>query len=222
MIKGSTARAAERVSIRSVLRGSEGAAPRVSRRRTRALVGWLLYCFTAVGGTAAAFTVRDTLFPALGAPTRPALWASNVDSTLSTEHGSSSTEGKESALEAITVPATTATTVAPSIEDQTVPTSSASGQGPDTSVDNRGPGGDGPATGTTVVGPSSGPGSGPGTTVDDHGTDTSTPASASTPTSADATPASASLPGPFDTSAGHQSGKGGGGGSTGGPPSSTP
>ena len=43
MIKGSTARAADRVSIRSVLRGSDGAPPRATRRRTKALVGWLLY-----------------------------------------------------------------------------------------------------------------------------------------------------------------------------------
>ena len=221
MIKDSTVRAAERVSIRSVLRGSDGSAPRASRRRTRALVGWLLYCCTAVGGTAAAFTVRDTLFPSLGAPTKAAIWASSVDSTLSTEHGSSSTEGKESRLESITVPATTASTLASSIEDQTVPASSASSEGPGSSVDNRGPGSDGPATGTTVVGPSSGPG--PGTTVDDHPTETSTPGSVSTPTSADATPTSASTPAPSATDAG-QNGKGGGGGggSPGGPPTSTP
>ncbi len=221
MIKDSTVRAAERVSIRSVLRGSDGSAPRASRRRTRALVGWLLYCCTAVGGTAAAFTVRDTLFPSLGAPTKAAIWASSVDSTLSTEHGSSSTEGKESRLEAITVPATTATTLASSIEDQTVPSSSASGEGPDSSVDNRGPAGDGPATGTTVVGPTS---SGPGTTVDDHPTESSTPGSVSTPTSADATPTSASTPGPLATDAGQngKGGGGGGGGSPGGPPPSTP
>lgn len=220
MIKGSTARAAERVSIRSVLRGSDVAAPRASRRRTRALVGWLLYCFTAVGGTAAAFTVRDTLFPSLGAPTQAAIWASNVDTTQSGEHGSTSTEGKESTLEAITVPTTTASTVATSVDDLTVPSGSSRGEGPASSVDNRGPGGDGPATGTTVADPtSSGPA--PGTTVDEHPTDTSTPGSASTPSSADATPTSASIPGPFDTGGG-QNGKGGGGGSPGGPPSSIP
>ena len=218
MIKGSTARAAERVSIRSVLRGSDSAAPRASRRRTKALVGWLLYCCTAVGGTAAAFTVRDTLFPSLGAATKPAIWGNSSDTTLETEHGSSSTEGKEATLEAITVPATTAS----SIEAQTVPASSASSEGPGSSVDNRSPG-DGPATGTTVVGPSSS-GPGPGTTVDDHPTESSTPGSASTPTSADATPTSASTPGPSATDPGHQGGKGGGsgGGSPGGPPSSTP
>ena len=222
MIKGSTVRAAERVSIRSVLRGSDGAAPRAPRRRTKALVGWLLYCCTAVGGTAAAFTVRDTLFPSLGAPTKAAIWANNPDTTLTTEHGASSTEGKESTLEAITVPTTTASTLAASIEAVTVPASSASSEGPGNSVDNRGPGTDGPATGTTVVGPtSSGPG--PGTTVDDHPTDTSTPGSVSTPTSADATPTSASTPAPSSTDAG-QSGKGGGGGggSPGGPPPPTP
>ena len=221
MIKGSTATAAERVSIRSVLRGSDAAGLRASRRRTKALVGWLLYCCTAVGGTAAAFTVRDTLFPSLGAPTKAAIWASNIDSTLSTEHGSSSTEGKESTLEALAVPDTTASTLASSIEDQTVPSSSASSDGPVSSVDNRGPGGDGPSTGTTVVGPTaSGPG--PGTTVDDHPTESSTPSSASTPNSADATPTSASTPAPSGTDTGHQNGKGGGGGSSGGPPPSTP
>ncbi len=221
MIKGSTARSADRVSIRSVLRGSDGAAPRATRRRTKALVGWLLYCCTAVGGTAAAFTVRDTLFPSLGAATKPAIWANSSDTTLATEHGSSSTEGKEATLEAITVPATTASTLASSIEAQTVPATSASSEGPGSSVDNRGPGSDGPATGTTVVGPSSSS-PGPGTTVDDHPTESSTPGSASTPTSADSTPTSASTPGPSATDPGHQGGKGGGGGSPGGPASSTP
>ena len=226
MIKGSTARSTERVSIRSVLRGSDGAAPRPSRRRTKALVGWLLYCCTAVGGTAAAFTVRDTLFPSLGAATKPAIWANSSDTTLVTEHGSSSTQATEAALEAITVPATTASTLASSIEAQTVPASSASSEGPESSVDNRGPGNDGPSTGTTVVSPtSSGPG--PGTTVDAHPTESSTPGSASTPTSADATPTSASTPGPSVSDPGHQGGMGGGGGgggggSPGGPPSSTP
>ncbi|MEO8266738.1 MAG: hypothetical protein ABI706_14645 [Ilumatobacteraceae bacterium] len=222
MIRGSTEAVAERASIRNVLRGSDAAGPRASRRRTKALVGWLLYCFTAVGGTAAAFTVRDTLFPSLGAPTRAAIWANSSDTTLASEHGSSSTEGKEATLEAITVPATTASTLASSIEAQPVPASSASNEGPDNSVDHRGPGSDGPATGTTVVGPSSS-GPGPGTTVDDHPTERSTPGSVSTPTSADATPTSASTPGPSATDPGQQSGKGGGGGgSPGGPPPSTP
>ena len=70
MIKGSSSRAVDRVSIRSVLRGTDSAeAANCRRRRNKALVGWLLYCATAVGGTAAAFTVRETLFPSLGAPT---------------------------------------------------------------------------------------------------------------------------------------------------------
>src|SRR3954469_10583543 len=74
LIKGSPDRAADRVSVRAVLLGASAAAKRPPRRRTKALVGWLLYCSTAVGGTAAAFTVRDTLFPSLGAPTEAAIW----------------------------------------------------------------------------------------------------------------------------------------------------
>jgi hypothetical protein len=71
MIKGSSTRGADRVSVRAVLRGVPAAAQRPPRRRTKALVGWLIYCGVAIGGTAAAFTVRDTLFPALGsAPLR--------------------------------------------------------------------------------------------------------------------------------------------------------
>jgi hypothetical protein len=70
MIKGSSA-AGARASIRQTLRGGDASTGRRRvRRRTKALVGWMLYCLTAVGGTAAAWTVRETLFPALGAPTQ--------------------------------------------------------------------------------------------------------------------------------------------------------
>ena len=217
MIKGSTERA-DRVSIRSVLRGPDSAAPRASRRRTKALVGWLLYCCTAVGGTAAAFTVRDTLFPSLGgAPAQVAkIWANNVDTTAASEGGAPSTHPGESAVEAITVPATTPTTIASSIDDRTDPSASVADQGPGRSADKGGSGGTGPQTGTTVAGPTpSGPG--PGTTVDGHPTDTSTPGSASTPpTSADATSTSASVPDPAATDSGNQNGKGGGSGGGGG------
>jgi hypothetical protein len=215
MIKGSTRRVADRVSIRSVLRG-DVAKPRKSRRRTKALVGWLLYCCTAVGGTAAAFTVRDTLFPSLGAPTKSALWASGKpDTTPTTEHGSTSTAGSVTAAAEITVPTTTATSPAPSVEAPTVPSVSAAGQGPSNTVDNHGPtNATVPQTGTTVGdNPSAGPG--PGTTVDDHGTDPSTPSSASTPPSGqDPTPTPASTPiDPTGSSTpGGQNGKGNGGG----------
>src|SRR3954452_14084832 len=70
LIKGSSDRATDRVSVRAVLLGASAALYRRPRRRTKALVGWLLYCATAVGGTAAAFTVRDTLFPSLRARTK--------------------------------------------------------------------------------------------------------------------------------------------------------
>src|SRR4249920_1226193 len=89
MIKGSAAVVAARASIRSVLRGTDVpmSRRRPTRRRTKALVGWMLYCFTAVGGTAAAFTVRDTLFPSLGdSPSAQPLWGDKpVESTPSTD-----------------------------------------------------------------------------------------------------------------------------------------
>ena len=85
----------DRVSIRSVLRGGDVRSPRKSRRRTKILVGWFVYCGIAVGGTAAAFTVRDTLFPQLGGPSK-ALWVSPTPEVpLTTEHGASSTEGDD-------------------------------------------------------------------------------------------------------------------------------
>jgi hypothetical protein len=227
MIKGSARRATERVSIRGVLRGGSPVRRR-SRRRTKALVGWLLYCCTAVGGTAAAFTVRDTLFPSLGAPTTRSLWVStHPDTTLVTDPSSSSSEK----VDTLEVESTVATTVAASIEDHNASSVSPPGDGSNganttNSVDDHGSGrGNVPETGTTLAGsPSSGP-SGPVTTVDNHGgTSTpSTPSSASTPpASVDPQPTAASVPGSAttDTSAGHQSGKGGGtgGGSSGGPP----
>lgn len=211
MIKGSSPVAVDRASIRSVLRGTDSAKPRASRRRNKALVGWLLYCFTAVGGTAAAFTVRDTLFPSLGAPTTPKVWDQGTDTTATTEHGSSSAANSETTVATTVV----VTTIAASVESETIPTV-ASPEGPASSIDNRGPSGAvAPAPGTTVA-DSSTKGPGPGTTVADNPTDTSTPAT--TPNSAGAPVTSASTPAdPAD--GGHQNGKGGGssgGGSSGG------
>ena len=216
MIKGSSSRAVDRVSIRSVLRGPESGKPRGPRRRNKALVGWLLYCATAVGGTAAAFTVRDTLFPSLGAQTDNKVWIrTSDDTTVTTEPASSSTANVDTTV--ATTVATTIATAAQSVEAQTVPTVSNPAQGPSDSIDSSGPGGGGEtAPGTTVDGQSSGPG--PGTTVDDHPTDTSTPESP--PSSEGATPASASTP--TDTSPGHQSGKGGGSGGGGNDDPPTP
>ncbi len=170
MIKGSIRRTGERASIRSVLRGSD-APPRRSRRRTKAMVGWLLYCCTAVGGSAAAWTVRETLFPSLGAPTTRSVWENpRVDTTVTTEQASASTESSV-ALAALAVD-TVATTQA-TVDAQPVPSASPSTN----AVDNSGSG-KAPTTGTTLAeNPSSGPG--PGTTVDDHSTDTSTPDSPS-------------------------------------------
>ncbi len=105
MIKRSAPHAFDRVSIRSVLRGTDAPKPRNSRRN-KALVGWLLYCATAVGGTAAAFTVRDTLFPSLGAPTDNRVWP-NPDTTLTTEHGSASTDDTRTTVTPTTLAATT-------------------------------------------------------------------------------------------------------------------
>ncbi|HEX3088903.1 MAG TPA: hypothetical protein VHQ23_09625 [Ilumatobacteraceae bacterium] len=223
MIKRSAPHAFDRVSIRSVLRGTDAPKPRNSRRN-KALVGWLLYCATAVGGTAAAFTVRDTLFPALGAPTDNRVWP-NPDTTLTTEHGSASTDDTRTTVTPTTL---AATTLAAAAEAPTVPTVAGSSQGPGNSIDNSGPGaagpgpnagtgsGTGPAPGTTVdENQARGQGPGPGTTVADNPSDTSTPSSASTPTSAPGTPTSPA-PADGDTSPGHQSGKGGGSGGGGG------
>ena len=214
MIKGSSPDAFDRVSIRSVLRGAEAPRPRRSRRRNKVLVGWLLYCATAAGGTAAAFTVRDTLFPSLGAPTDDRVWPDQkaADTTLTTEHGSSSTAEIDTTVGA-TVATSVAITPGQSVEAQTVPTSVEEAQGPGNSVDNRGSG-TAAAPGTTVN-PTSGPG--PGTTVDDHPTDTSTPGSASIPPAGpETTQTSASTPAPAEGDAGHQNGKGGGDGGGGG------
>ena len=216
MVKGSSGRAVDRVSIRTVLRGGEVAPSRMPRRRTKALVGWLLYCCTAVGGTAAAFTVRDTLFPSLGAPTRRAVWANaTAETTLTTEHGSSSTSQPVETVTATAIPATTASTPE-SVEPQTVPSVSDDSQGPSTSVTGHGPSNGVPPTGTTVANPSSGPG--PGTTVDDRPTDTSTPTSASTPGGPDPTAASTPAdPVTSGTDPSQQSGKAKGGGGGGDP-----
>lgn len=218
MIKGSAGHAGERVSIRNVLRGTDSMTPRNgSRRRTKALVGWLLYCCTAAGGTAAAWTVRETLFPSLGAPTERSVWDnSSAETTATTEPASASSEAGDTTVIESTVVAATASTPESSIEGQTVPSASLPGGGPNNTFDNHGSdGGNVPETGTTVAGTPSGNGpGGPVTTVDDHTTNTSTPASVSNPpASLDPPQTSASTPDPAttDTSAGHQSGKGGGG-----------
>jgi hypothetical protein len=218
MIKASSRDAADRVSIRHVLRGAESAAPRKSRRRTRALAAWLIYCCVAVGGTAAAFTVRDTLFPAIGAPIDQPLWVSSkpasTDEHASTPTSLNSTTPVAVALGENELGATTVVGTQASVEDQTVPSASTPNQGPNNSVDNHGAGGVAPATGTTLADDSS-KGPGPGITIVDNPTESSTPPSASTPpASADQTSTSASTPDPGD----HQRGKGGGGGGGGDAP----
>lgn len=207
MIKGSIRRTGERASIRSVLRGRDSA-PRRSHRRTKAMVGWLLYCCTAVGGSAAAWTVRETLFPSLGAPTTRSVWENpRVDTTVTTEPASPSTES--SVVLALAADAIVATTQS-SVEPQTVPSASP----PTNSVDNSGSG-KAPTTGTTLADdPSSGPG--PGTTVDDHSTDTSTPQSSSPGSVDTSTPDPSTSDSSGDSSGKGQGGSGAGGG---GPPS---
>jgi len=202
MIRGTGSRvAAQRVSIRSVLRGSD-VPPRKKRssrvrRRNKVLVGWLLYCCTAVGGTAAAFTVRDTLFPSLGsAPSRSPLWISLTPTVPATDAASTSQAQSSTSQASDTVATTTVTSIdeqlaAGSVPDEASTSSTADDQGTD----------NGPQTGTTVANPK-GPGTTTVTTVtaaDDN------PGSSSTPTS----PTPSSAPAPADD--GHQKGKGGGG-----------
>jgi len=203
MIKGTTGRVAQRVSIRSVLRGSDvPPKPRNARarRRTKVLVGWLLYCLTAVGGTAAAFTVRDTLFPALGSPATRPLWISVTPTVPATDAASTSAARNSTSLVSDTVPTTVT-----SIDEQiaagaTVPDDATSSTADDEGNDNT------PQTGTTVANPRS-PGSTTVTTIDDNPGGTSTPSS---PTQSSS---------PDTTDGGHQKGKGGGGGGGGSDPS---
>src|SRR3954453_9294205 len=216
LIKSSSDRAADRVSVRAVLRGATAAAKRPPRRRTKALVGWLLYCATAVGGTAAAFTVRDTLFPSLGAPTQAGTWLNTQtrpDETI--EHNSPPPPRTDAVAGAVLVEADPSVT-ASSVDDQAV--SSSSDQGPGSSIDNhRAPTTrSGPGTGTTVhVNPSSGPA--PGTTVDGDDPE-ETPHTGTTPHDNDpvttvTTTADPSVPTTTDPD---HKGKGGGGGDSGG------
>lgn len=169
MIRGSSKRAADRVSIRSVLRGGDVRSPRKPRRRTKALVGWLVYCCIGVGGTAAAFTVRDTLFPQLGGPSK-ALWASPAPEVpVTTEHGASSTAGDDRALITI-APAIIAAAeeAGPGafIDAQAVPSASSPDAENGKAVDTHGPSANADsATGTSVA---HGPGGGHGTIVDEQ------------------------------------------------------
>ena len=213
MIKGPAGRVADRVSIRSVLRGGEVRSPRKLRRRTKALVGWMVYCCIAVGGTAAAFTVRATLFPQLGGPTQ-ALWVSPTPEVpLTTEHGATSTEGDDTtpiAVQAAAVVAAETAGLGSSADTQTVPSASSPDADQGNTNDNRGRGANaGPSTGTSV---GEGPGGGHGTIVDE----TPTIAPSSEPgTSADPT-TTVSTSGPTTTAPDTDGGKGGGGGGDGG------
>lgn len=221
MIKSTARRAVDRVSIRSVLRGGEVRLPRKQRRRTKALVGWLLYCCTAVGGTAAAFTVRDTLFPQLGGPSQ-ALWVSpSPEVPRRTEHGSSSTEGPDTTpvtVDAAIVAASEGPVPDYSPDAQTVPSAS-SPNADQVVVDNRSPSaGAGPPTGSGVP---QGPDGGHGTIVDVNPTVTSnsSPGTSADPTSTTvstpSSPASTSTTTP-DTDGGKAPGGGGGSGGGGG------
>jgi len=209
MIKGSAGKGADRVSVRAVLRGVPAAAKRPPRRRTKALVGWLIYCSVAVGGTAAAFTVRDTLFPAIGSAPRPRnVWGNDaVAADETTEHNSTPVPGTE-VFEQVVLTETDPSASATSIDDATVP--SVSNEGPGSSIDSHGPGTQtGPNT-TVDDNPNRGPG--PGTTVDDHdpeATSPTTPAHDDDPaTTATTTPD----PNVTGTTVADNSGKGKGGG----------
>jgi hypothetical protein len=221
LIKGSSGRGSDRVSIRGVLRGITPT--RKPRRRAKALIGWLLYCATAVGGTAAAFTVRDTLFPSLGAPTNRSVWASsNVDNTLWTEHGSSTSLSSETRIleaavmeEIVQGQPSSSTDEAAAAAAVTVPTAYVAAQKPNTTVDNRDPGTDRRPGTVDIVDQAPATGPGPGTTVDGKPTDTSTPSTVGEPTST-----STSDPGVTTTSvadgdgSGRHKNKGKGGGDT--------
>lgn len=217
MIKSTAWRAVDRVSIRSVLRGGEVRPPRKPRRRTKALVGWLLYCCTAVAGTAAAHTVRDTLFPQLGGPSQ-ALWVSpSPEVPRPTEHGSSSTEGPDTTsvtVDAAIVAASERPGPRYSPDAQPVPSAS-SPNADQLVVDHHGPSaGAGPSTGSGVP---QGPDGHHDTIVDVNPTVTS---NASPRTSADPTSTTVSTPNsPASTSTttpDSDGGKGPGGGSGGG------
>jgi uncharacterized membrane protein YgcG len=215
LIKSAPERGADRVSVRGVLGGASTAAKRPPRRRTKALVGWLLYCATAVGGTAAAFTVRDTLFPSLGAPTKAATWLNRA----AAPHNTAPTEttpppGSDAVAGAILVE-TNPSVIPPSVEDQTVP--STSDQGTSSSTQGRAPTArSGPGTGTTVDdNPSRGPG--PGTTVDEDDPAATSP-TGTTPHEDDPVTTVSTTPdpsAPATTDPDHK-GKGGGGGDSGG------
>ena len=214
MIKGDAGRAADRVSIRSVLRGDDVRSPRKPRRRTKILVGWLVYCCIAVGGTVAAFTVRATLFPQLGGPTQ-ALWVSPAPEVqLSTEHGATSTEGDTTpvAIQAAAILAA-AEPDGPgsSVDAQTVPSASSPDADQGNANGNRGPSA-GPSTGTGVA---QGPGGGHGTIVDETPTipSSSEPGTTTDPTT---TVSTTGTSGPTTTVPDVGGGKGGGGGSGGG------
>jgi len=215
MIKGSSTRGADRVSVRAVLRGVPAAVKRPPRRRTKALVGWLIYCGVAVGGTAAAFTVRDALFPALGsAPTPNKVWGNTIAADETTEHNSTPVPGTD-AFDQVVLAETDPTVTATSIDDATVP--SVSNEGPGSSIDSHGPGTQtGPNT-TVDDNPNRGPG--PGTTVDDHDPQATSPTSV--PHNDDPVTTATTTPDPNapGTTVPDNSGKGkggGGGGDSGG------
>jgi len=217
MIKGSSTRGTERVSVRAVLRGVPTGAKRPPRRRTKALVGWFIYCAVAAGGTAAAFTVRDTLFPTLGGSSPAAnpkgVWGDN-ETPETSEHNSTLAPGTQVFDQAV-LAETDPSASDSSADEQTAP--SATAEGPGTSVDNQGPGTrSGPNT-TVDDNPNRGPG--PGTTVDDHDPE-ATPTGTSVPHDDDPVPTASSTPDPNAPSTTVASnsgkGKGGGGGDSGG------
>ncbi len=154
------ASAADGVSILDVLRRADRFTPRSrSRRATKALVGWVLYCGVAAGGTAAAWTVRATLFPSPGAPTPRSVWEnSSSHPTRSTESEVASTATADTSVDLRVAAAAVNVTVS-SINGQTVPTASLPGAGPNNTVDDHGSDqGSVPETGTTLPNTSSGSG----------------------------------------------------------------
>jgi uncharacterized membrane protein YgcG len=212
LIKGSSTKGADRVSVRAVLRGVPTATKRPPRRRTKALVGWLIYCGVAAGGTAAAFTVRDTLFPALGsAPNSEKVWDNDPAAHETTEHNSTPAPGTDAFDQAVLVE-TDPSVTASSVDDATVP--SVSNEGPGSSIDGHGPGTQSGPNTTVDDNPNRGPG--PGTTVDDHDPEATSPTSV--PHDDDPVTSATTTPDPNapGTTVADNSGKGKGGGGGGG------
>jgi hypothetical protein len=188
----------------------------------------LLYCVTAVGGTAAALSVHDTLFPTLGGSNEAGpltgVWQNGVNPDETTEADSTPVASTGTVAQAVSL--STESSVNESSSDDRTVASAAPTQAPESSIDGRVPAtGGATRTGTTVSDdPSRGPG--PGTSVDDSGPRSTAPNTTKRGdddpvTTATSTPDRTGTSTPDDQS-GRGGGNGGGGGGSPGGPASTP